>query len=235
MRVRLDEAVAQQDGITRSQARSLIMEGRVSVDGAWRPRPARASSRRAHRDRAAAALRQPRRRKTRARAERVRYRRARARGARRRRVDRRIHRCLLAARRGARDRGGRRLRPTRLAAAQRSARDGDGARRTFERCPTMRFPKASTSSRSMRRSSRCARSSRARSRYLRADGTIVALVKPQFEAGRERLGSGRRRARSGDAPRRCCAKCATRRRRLGSCRSRLRSRRCAGPPGTASS
>jgi 23S rRNA (cytidine1920-2'-O)/16S rRNA (cytidine1409-2'-O)-methyltransferase len=33
MRVRLDEAVAQQDGITRSQARSLIMEGRVSVNG----------------------------------------------------------------------------------------------------------------------------------------------------------------------------------------------------------
>lgn len=26
--------------------------------------------------------------------------------------------------------------------------------------------------------------------YLREDGTIVALVKPQFEAGRERLGSG---------------------------------------------
>jgi 23S rRNA (cytidine1920-2'-O)/16S rRNA (cytidine1409-2'-O)-methyltransferase len=26
--------------------------------------------------------------------------------------------------------------------------------------------------------------------YLRADGTIVALVKPQFEAGRERIGSG---------------------------------------------
>jgi len=34
MRVRLDEAVAEHGGITRSQARSLIMEGRVSVDGA---------------------------------------------------------------------------------------------------------------------------------------------------------------------------------------------------------
>jgi 23S rRNA (cytidine1920-2'-O)/16S rRNA (cytidine1409-2'-O)-methyltransferase len=33
MRVRLDEAVAERGGITRSQARSLIMEGRVSVDG----------------------------------------------------------------------------------------------------------------------------------------------------------------------------------------------------------
>jgi 23S rRNA (cytidine1920-2'-O)/16S rRNA (cytidine1409-2'-O)-methyltransferase len=32
-RVRLDAAVAGHDGITRSQARSLIMEGRVSVDG----------------------------------------------------------------------------------------------------------------------------------------------------------------------------------------------------------
>jgi 23S rRNA (cytidine1920-2'-O)/16S rRNA (cytidine1409-2'-O)-methyltransferase len=31
--VRLDEAVAEQAGITRSQARSLIMEGRVRVDG----------------------------------------------------------------------------------------------------------------------------------------------------------------------------------------------------------
>jgi 23S rRNA (cytidine1920-2'-O)/16S rRNA (cytidine1409-2'-O)-methyltransferase len=33
MRVRLDEAVAERGGVTRSQARSLIMEGRVSVDG----------------------------------------------------------------------------------------------------------------------------------------------------------------------------------------------------------
>ena len=31
--LRLDEAVAEQHGVTRSQARSLIMEGRVSVDG----------------------------------------------------------------------------------------------------------------------------------------------------------------------------------------------------------
>jgi 23S rRNA (cytidine1920-2'-O)/16S rRNA (cytidine1409-2'-O)-methyltransferase len=30
---RLDDAVAEQDGITRSRARSLILEGRVSVDG----------------------------------------------------------------------------------------------------------------------------------------------------------------------------------------------------------
>jgi 23S rRNA (cytidine1920-2'-O)/16S rRNA (cytidine1409-2'-O)-methyltransferase len=34
MRIRLDAAVAQFGGVTRSQARSLIMEGRVSVDGA---------------------------------------------------------------------------------------------------------------------------------------------------------------------------------------------------------
>lgn len=34
MKVRLDAAVAEQDGVTRSQARSLIMEGRVTVDGA---------------------------------------------------------------------------------------------------------------------------------------------------------------------------------------------------------
>lgn len=33
MKVRLDAAVADHSGITRSQARSLIMEGRVSVDG----------------------------------------------------------------------------------------------------------------------------------------------------------------------------------------------------------
>jgi 23S rRNA (cytidine1920-2'-O)/16S rRNA (cytidine1409-2'-O)-methyltransferase len=33
MRIRLDAAVAQHGGITRSQARSLIMEGRVSVEG----------------------------------------------------------------------------------------------------------------------------------------------------------------------------------------------------------
>jgi 23S rRNA (cytidine1920-2'-O)/16S rRNA (cytidine1409-2'-O)-methyltransferase len=34
VRLRLDEAVAQRAGVTRSQARSLIMEGRVSVEGA---------------------------------------------------------------------------------------------------------------------------------------------------------------------------------------------------------
>ncbi len=33
MKVRLDAAVAERSGMTRSQARSLIMEGRVSVDG----------------------------------------------------------------------------------------------------------------------------------------------------------------------------------------------------------
>lgn len=33
MKVRLDEAVADREGMTRSQARSLIMEGRVSVEG----------------------------------------------------------------------------------------------------------------------------------------------------------------------------------------------------------
>lgn len=33
MKLRLDEAVADRGGITRSQARSLIMEGRVSVEG----------------------------------------------------------------------------------------------------------------------------------------------------------------------------------------------------------
>lgn len=34
MKLRLDDAVAESERITRSQARSLIMEGRVSVDGA---------------------------------------------------------------------------------------------------------------------------------------------------------------------------------------------------------
>jgi 23S rRNA (cytidine1920-2'-O)/16S rRNA (cytidine1409-2'-O)-methyltransferase len=34
VKTRLDAAVAQRGGVTRSQARSLIMEGRVSVDGA---------------------------------------------------------------------------------------------------------------------------------------------------------------------------------------------------------
>jgi len=33
MKIRLDAAVAQRGGVTRSQARSLIMEGRVSVEG----------------------------------------------------------------------------------------------------------------------------------------------------------------------------------------------------------
>ena len=62
--------------------------------------------------------------------------------------------------------------------------------------------RASTSSSSTRRLSRCARSWRARVAYLRADGVVVALVKPQFEAGRERLG-----AAASSAIRRCIARC----------------------------
>ncbi len=112
------------------------------------------------------------------------------RGARRRCVDRRIHRLPAPTRRRARDRGRRRLRSARLAAAKRSARRGDGARRTSAGLPTTHFRAASTSSRSTRRLSRCARSWRARSAISASDGVIVALVKPQFEAGRERVGSG---------------------------------------------
>ncbi len=39
MPVRLDSAVAESAGVTRSQARSLIMEGRVTVNGAPATKP----------------------------------------------------------------------------------------------------------------------------------------------------------------------------------------------------
>ena len=64
-------------------------------------------------------------------------------------------------------------------------------RTNFRTLPDDAFPgRVRPDRRSTRRSSRCARSSRARCGYLRAGGAIVALVKPQFEAGRERIGGG---------------------------------------------
>ena len=49
--------------------------------------------------------------------------------------------------------------------------------------------------------------------YLRPGGTIVALVKPQFEAGRERLGGGGVVRDPAVHARRSCARCARRSKR----------------------
>ena len=69
--------------------------------------------------------------------------------------------------------------------------------------------------------------------YLRDGGVVVALVKPQFEAGRSRLGGGgvvRDRASTAT----CCARCAPPPAVSASSPCPSPRRRCAGRPATAS-
>ena len=117
-------------------------------------------------------------------------RRRRARLPRRRRLDRRLHRLPAPARRGAGDRARRRPRPARLGAAQRRAGRRDRAPQRARRstrpscrsCPRWR--------RSTSRSSRWPRCCRRSPACLAADGELLAMVKPQFELGRGRVGKG---------------------------------------------
>ncbi len=99
----------------------------------------------------------------------------------------------LHARRAPRDRARRRPQPAALEGAQRSARHGD--REHQRAAPEAGRPagcraRRSRASASTCRSSRCATSFRCCRRWSRRPTEIVALVKPQFEAGRKDVGKG---------------------------------------------
>ena len=105
-------------------------------------------------------------------------------------VDRRLHRLPAPARRRARRRDRRRAGPARVVAAQRRARDGDGAHQRARARAAARSIRRPTSASPTSRSSRCARSRPTCSRSPTPAADFVLLVKPQFEAGRARVGRG---------------------------------------------
>ena len=141
-------------------------------------------------DRRAAAIRQPRRSQARRRPRCVRGRPERARLPGRRRVDRRLHGRPVAARREPRLRSGRGSRSTRRIAPPGPAGRVDGTNERPRPDRRRRSPNASRSPPSTCRSSRSASSSARSSATLRPAGQVVALVKPQFEAGRGRTDHG---------------------------------------------
>ena len=201
---RLDEAVAQRDGITRSQARSLIMEGRVTRR---RRRRDESGAERCGRG-ARIEIERPRRFVSRG-GEKLEHALeafgidvARPRRARRRRVDRRLHRLPACS-------AARRTSPRSTSATASST----GGCATIRACTSIERTNFRLAAR--RRVSGRLRPDRdrrvvhlaAHDRGARASATcaraasIVALVKPQFEAGRERVGPRRRRARPRDVHR----------------------------------
>ena len=104
--------------------------------------------------------------------------------------------CSSAGRAG--DRRGRRLRDARLPAAHRSAGDGDGAHQRAH-AHAQALPRAACrarrvarriSRRSTSRSSRWPRCCRPVLGCLARGYDVLALVKPQFEVGRGRVGKG---------------------------------------------
>jgi 23S rRNA (cytidine1920-2'-O)/16S rRNA (cytidine1409-2'-O)-methyltransferase len=190
MKVRLDEAVAEREGITRSQARSLIMEGRVSVEDVVVTKAGQSV-----RADARIALERPRRFVSRG-GEKLAHAldafRLDVRGARALDVGAStggFTDCLLqrgAAHVTALDVGYGQL-DWRL---RNDPRVGVMERVNFRLLPHDAFPDGfdlivvDASFISLR--TILARAVA----YLREDGTVVALVKPQFEAGRERVGGG---------------------------------------------
>jgi 23S rRNA (cytidine1920-2'-O)/16S rRNA (cytidine1409-2'-O)-methyltransferase len=189
-KVRLDAAVADRGGIARSQARSLIMEGRVSVDGVVATKAGQSVAAQAQ-------------------VEIERPRRFVSRGG--EKLDRALDVFAIDAR-GAQtldvgaSTGGFTDCLLQRGAAQVTAVDvGYGQldwrlrndprvrvmeRTNFRNLPDDAFPQGfdlivvDTSFISLR--TILARANA----YLRPDGAVVALVKPQFEAGRERVGAG---------------------------------------------
>ncbi len=190
MKVRLDSAVAERNDITRSQARSLIMEGRVSVDGVVATKAGQSVA-----SDAAIVVAQPRRFVSRG--------------------GEKLERALLAfaidvcgadaldvgaSTGGFTDcllqRGARRVTAVDVGYGQLDWRLRNDPRvRVMERTNFRRladdaFP-AGFDVIAIDASFISLQTILARAvAYLREHGTIVALVKPQFEAGRERVGSG---------------------------------------------
>lgn len=187
---RLDDAVADQAGITRSQARSLILEGRVSVEGSPATKAGQSVARGAR-----IAIEQPRRFVSRG-GEKLDHALAafaiEVRGATALDVGAStggFTDCLL-------QRGAASVTALDVGYGQLDWRLRNDPRvvvieRTnFRRLPNDAFPGGfdliaiDASFISLRTILERA------VQYLRAGGTIVALAKPQFEAGRERLGAG---------------------------------------------
>jgi 23S rRNA (cytidine1920-2'-O)/16S rRNA (cytidine1409-2'-O)-methyltransferase len=190
VKVRLDAAVADREGMTRSQARSLIMEGRVSVEGVVASKAGQSVE-------------------AEAKIEIVRPRRFVSRGG--EKLDRALTvfdidvRGAAALDVGASTGGFTDCLLQRGAAGVTAVDVGYGQldwrlrndprvrvmeRVNFRHLPDDAFPEGfdlitvDTSFISLR--TILARAAR----YLRASGVVVALVKPQFEAGREKVGAG---------------------------------------------
>lgn len=190
MKTRLDAAVAERGGITRSQARSLIMEGRVSVEGVVATKAGQNVALDAK-----IVIERPRRFVSRGGEK----------------LDHALNvfeidvRGLTALDVGASTGGFTDALLQRGAASVTAVDVGYGQldwrlrgdsrvrvmeRVNFRRLPDDAFPECfdfivvDTSFISLRTILRRAVG------YLRENGTVVALVKPQFEAGRERVGAG---------------------------------------------
>jgi 23S rRNA (cytidine1920-2'-O)/16S rRNA (cytidine1409-2'-O)-methyltransferase len=190
LKLRLDAAVAERTGITRSQARSLIMEGRVSVEGAVATKAGQSVASDARID-----IAKPRRFVSRG-GEKlddalnafdidVRGRDALDVGA----STGGFTDCLL-------QRGARHVTAVDVGYGQldwglrNDSRVQVLERVNFRRLPDDAFP-AGFDLITVDTSFISLRTILARAvAYLRAEGIVVALVKPQFEAGRERVGAG---------------------------------------------
>ena len=108
---------------------------------------------------------------------------------RRRRVHRRIHRRAAAPRCRARGRGRRRVRAARVVAAQRRPGHRDGPHQRPRRSSPTTSPRPGdlvVADLSFISLGSCSRPGRVH----RPDADLLLMVKPQFEVGRERLGSG---------------------------------------------
>ena len=193
-KARIDAVLAERGLFpSRTAAAGAVRAGevRVGADGPVALRPSQLVEPEAELDRRRGpALRLARRDQARERARGARDRRRRARLPRRRRLDRRLHRLPAAARRRPGGRGRRRLRPDRPAPARGPAGDRDRAPqrpRAGARRPALRRPTLATIDVSFISLTKILPAVAA---CLAPGGEVLAMVKPQFELGRERVGRG---------------------------------------------
>ena len=109
------------------------------------------------------------------------------------RLDGRLHRLPAAARRARGDRRGRRLRDARLRPAHRPARavmERTNARALSRRLPAPTGPRAAGSGDDRRVVHLAGQGARRGARLPGRRYDVLALVKPQFEVGRGRVGKG---------------------------------------------